>query len=112
MATWVTSSKKVLRHRDPRLTSKVYGHLAPEYLHAEVARMRLLGADVRAELVPISEQIEAKKAADELQIFGEALTRTSIGPNSSATTSASEARSTGLEPVTSGVTGRRSNQLN
>jgi len=104
--------QKVLRHRDPRLTSKVYGHLAPEYLHAEVARMRLLGGDLQGQLVPNSEQTVAKKAADKLQIFRGALTQTVIGPNSSATAGASEARSTGLEPVTSGVTGRRSNQLN
>ncbi len=31
--------QKVLRHRDPRMTANVYGHLAPDYLQREVDRL-------------------------------------------------------------------------
>jgi hypothetical protein len=30
--------QRVLRHRDPRLTVNVYGHLAPDFSHREVDR--------------------------------------------------------------------------
>jgi integrase len=33
------SVQKVMRHRDPRLTMGTYGHLAPDYLRAEVDRL-------------------------------------------------------------------------
>jgi excisionase family DNA binding protein len=32
--------QRIMRHTDPRLTTEVYGHLAPEYLHAEMERMK------------------------------------------------------------------------
>ena len=32
--------QRILRHRDPRITTEVYGHLAPDYLRAEVDRLR------------------------------------------------------------------------
>ncbi len=35
--------QKVLRHRDPKLTETVYGHLATDYLRAEVNRLKLQG---------------------------------------------------------------------
>jgi Phage integrase family len=35
--------QKVLRHRDPKLTEAVYGHLATDYLRAEVNRLKLEG---------------------------------------------------------------------
>lgn len=31
--------QRILRHSDPRITTEVYGHLAPEYLRAEVDRL-------------------------------------------------------------------------
>ena len=31
--------QRILRHRDPRLTTEVYGHLAPDYLKGEVDRL-------------------------------------------------------------------------
>jgi len=33
------SVQRILRHSDPKLTTEVYGHLAPEYLRAEVDRL-------------------------------------------------------------------------
>ncbi len=35
--------QKVLRHRDPKLTEAVYGHLATDYLRSEVNRLKLQG---------------------------------------------------------------------
>jgi integrase len=32
--------QRILRHSDPRITTEVYGHLAPGYLRAEVDRLR------------------------------------------------------------------------
>src|SRR5689334_22042059 len=31
--------QRIMRHKDPRLTTEVYGRLAPEYLRAEVDRL-------------------------------------------------------------------------
>lgn len=31
--------QRIMRHADPRITTEVYGHLAPEYLRAEVDRL-------------------------------------------------------------------------
>src|SRR5262249_43659056 len=31
--------QRILRHSDPRITTEVYGHLAPNYLRAEVDRL-------------------------------------------------------------------------
>jgi integrase len=33
------SVQRILRHSDPKLTTEVYGHLAPGYLRAEVDRL-------------------------------------------------------------------------
>ena len=32
--------QRILRHSDPRITTEIYGHLSPEYLRAEVDRLR------------------------------------------------------------------------
>ena len=34
--------QRVLRHKDPKLTELVYGHLTPGFLRAEVDRLRFL----------------------------------------------------------------------
>ena len=31
--------QRIMRHSDPKITTEVYGHLAPEYLRAEVDRL-------------------------------------------------------------------------
>src|SRR5712664_4549300 len=31
--------QRIMRHSDPKLTTEIYGHLAPEYLRAEVDRL-------------------------------------------------------------------------
>src|SRR5262249_28216748 len=33
--------QRIMRHQDPRITTEVYGHLAPGYLKKEIDRLRL-----------------------------------------------------------------------
>ena len=40
--------QRILRHSDPRITTEVYGHLAPGYLRAEVDRLKF-GLTVESE---------------------------------------------------------------
>ena len=46
--------QRIMRHTDPRLTTEVYGHLAPDYLRAEVERMQFssLPEDTSALMLP------------------------------------------------------------
>jgi len=44
--------QRILRHSDPRITTEVYGHLAPGYLRAEVDRLVLGIAAVTPAEVP------------------------------------------------------------
>jgi integrase len=106
--------QRILRHSDPRLTTEVYGHLAPEYLRAEVDRLSF-GAPALAS-VQAGEAAQAANSTPFVPVVSpnrDAGGRTAETAGISPTFSAqSTTRSTGLEPVTSGVTGRRSNQLN
>jgi len=107
--------QRVLRHKDPKLTERVYGHLTPGFLRAEVGRLRFL---------PVVQELP-RDEVHALAAGGESLGPSLVqaveeGSEEARPTEANpvaawalgEARSTGLEPVTSGVTGRRSNQLN
>ena len=58
--------QRVLRHRDPRLTSEIYGHLAPEYLQAEIDRLRLFRDDREGRLVPLARTAQAARTAHPL----------------------------------------------
>ena len=53
----------VLRHRDPRLTANVYGHLAPDFLHQEVSKLQLLAPEHQENLLPAAAAIRADRAA-------------------------------------------------
>jgi len=55
--------QRILRHTDPKITTQVYGHLAPEYLRAEVDRLRLGGA-VESDTGPAAEPSAAAINAD------------------------------------------------
>ncbi len=59
--------QKLLRHRDLRLTTETYGHLAPGYLQAELGKLRLLGEAKTAELVPRAAVASASRTADSRQ---------------------------------------------
>lgn len=39
----IAAVQKILRHKDPRLTMRTYGHLAPDYLEAEINRLEIPG---------------------------------------------------------------------
>jgi hypothetical protein len=43
------AAQRILRHADPRITTEVYGHLAPNYLREEIDRLRFGVGD----LVPV-----------------------------------------------------------
>jgi hypothetical protein len=43
--------QRILRHSDPRITTEVYGHLAPGYLRDEVDRLRFFPAEASAPVV-------------------------------------------------------------
>ena len=80
--------QRILRHSDPKLTTEVYGHLAPEYLLAEVDRLSFGPAVTR---------------------FTTPLLRSAPGPQETAGTRSAKAqefrplgveRETGFEPAT------------
>jgi len=80
--------QRILRHSDPKLTTEVYGHLAPEYLLAEVDRLSFGPAVTR---------------------FATPLLRSAPGPRKKAGTRSAKAqefrpsrveRETGFEPAT------------
>lgn len=53
--------QRIMRHSDPKLTTEVYGHLAPEYLRAEVDRLTF---------GPSTAQAEPQKAAPQGENLG------------------------------------------
>ena len=107
--------QRILGHSNPAITTGVYGHLAPNYLLAEADRLTF-----GAKPPPTLERPNATIRVANLAPFVPALSPNcrgqknalGAGENQPTIPSAFPARSTGLEPVTSGVTGRRSNQLN
>jgi integrase len=127
--------QKLMRHRDLRMTIGTYGHLTPGYMRAEVDRLRFLpdatgsnGAPENAPPLPLGRLNQASPPAPptpgsvgNLNQLGPTLVQDGAGNekaprpgdrNPEESWALVPARSTGLEPVTSGVTGRRSNQLN
>ena len=56
LQSWVPMAvvQRVLRHRDPRLTSEIYGHFAPDDLQAEIGRLRLFREAGGGGLVPLT----------------------------------------------------------
>jgi hypothetical protein len=96
------SVQRLLGHSDPKITERRYGHLLPDFMAAEVNRLRF-GPD---QFAPKSLGTPLVQPADSRN--------TEAGtPSVSRGIPASElAGCTGLEPVASGVTGRRYIQLN
>ncbi len=50
--------QRIMRHSDPKLTTEVYGHLAPEYLRAEVDRLTFGPPTAQAELQKAAARVE------------------------------------------------------
>jgi hypothetical protein len=50
--------QRILRHQDPRITTEIYGHLAPGYLRDEVDRLRFHAPEERE-----SQRLEAVASA-------------------------------------------------
>ena len=98
--------QKLLRHRDLRLTTETYGHLAPGYLQAELGKLRLLGEEKTAELVPRAAVASASRTADLRQIDPDGDPPGNGGGISARLSGASSERETGVEPATLGLGSR------
>jgi hypothetical protein len=97
--------QRILRHRDPRLTSEIYGHLAPDYLQAEIGRLRLFREDETGELLPLEGASPRARTAPALHSLISETQPPEPNKNSSATPAAFGARDTGFEPVAFGSGG-------
>jgi integrase len=100
--------QRILRHADPRITTEVYGHLAPEYLRAEIDRLTfgVKSEQQAAELI----QIEAAVGDDRFVApVSPTAERSSKEPEteeiSPSIPGSSRARDTGFEPVAFGSGG-------
>ncbi len=80
--------QRILRHSDPKITTELYGHLAPEYLRAEVDRLSF-GPAVARFARPVLRTVpgEKKRAGDASQ-------------NRESSPACGMERETGFEPAT------------
>ena len=92
----------MLGHSDPKITERRYGHLLPEFMSAEVNRLRF-GLD---RLAPKNLGTPSVQPPDSRNTEAGTPTVTREIPASLL------AGCRGLEPLASGVTGRRYNRLN
>jgi hypothetical protein len=103
--------QRILRHADPRITTEVYGHLAPNYLRAEVDRLRFF-PDEEALLESVPVAVNAQLGPRVVQASPKALLS---GPtaitNPRKNRGFMKARPVRFERTTGGLEGRCSIQL-
>ena len=104
--------QRILRHSDPRITTEVYGHLAPEYLRREI--------DLLSFRKPANDTHSARGADEKTDPFGAIVVQ---APNNAPLGRSEghreplenqqvvEARPAGIEPATPGLEGRCSIHL-
>jgi len=104
--------KRIMRHSDPKLTTEVYGHLAPEYLRAEVDRLSFGPQPTEPnaateELAEVANgSIPSSSGAPVVQTAGRPGFNPSRPPgNQQRTQEVTSARDTGFEPVAFGSGG-------
>ena len=121
----LVSVQKLLGHSDPKITERRYGHLLPDFMKSEVDRLRF-GLDELAPVLPAmgGELERGSRTSPGVGALGRqfGIPLVSAGPSGKKEAGAPResrgvpasyvAGCTGLEPVASGVTGRRYNRLN
>ncbi len=114
----LVSVQKLLGHSDPKITERRYGHLLPDFMKSEVDRLRF-GIDQLAPAVDGSgsDSPDFASAGSSLGIplvSAPSAPKREAGtiPDSGTIPASLLAGCRGLEPLASGVTGRRYNRLN
>ena len=98
--------QRILRHRDPRMTANVYGHLSPDYLRAEIDRLRF-----NPESTPGDGETDRRVPLMSPSPEMGPQARQVLPRNVPAAFMVSRATPAGLEPATPGFEGRCSIQM-
>jgi integrase len=107
----LVSVQRLLGHSDPKITERRYGHLLPDFMASEVNRLRF-GLD-RLAPRPSTGSGRADPLGTSLVHPADPEKREAgTTPDSGTIPASLLAGCRGLEPLASGVTGRRYNQLN